>query len=87
MNEMLTNTLVHGGQVALLSAELRDGVVRIEVRDRSLQRPEARDPHHGTPTGRGLRIITAVSDRWGVDPVDDGKIVWSEIAIPPTNSA
>lgn len=30
-------------------------------------------------TGRGLLLISAVSDRWGVEPSPDGKVVWFEL--------
>jgi hypothetical protein len=30
-------------------------------------------------SGRGLRLITALTRRWGTDVVGDGKVVWAEL--------
>jgi anti-sigma regulatory factor (Ser/Thr protein kinase) len=32
--------------------------------------------------GRGMLLIDALSDEWGVSELADGKVVWSHIAIP-----
>jgi hypothetical protein len=32
-----------------------------------------------SPTGRGLHIVEALADRWGVDKTAEGKTVWFEI--------
>jgi serine phosphatase RsbU (regulator of sigma subunit) len=42
--------------------------------------PQEPDPH--ATSGRGLLIIDAVADRWGVERVEDGKVVWFELDRP-----
>jgi hypothetical protein len=33
------------------------------------------------PRGRGMRIISALADRWGADEYRDGKRVWVELTV------
>lgn len=78
-SELVTNVVRHGRDVT--HAELMvnvDGSVKVGVRQRGggFDRVHhlATDPH-----GRGLSIVEAVTDRWGVD--DDGDLlVWFEIS-------
>lgn len=37
-------------------------------------------------TGRGLLLVSAVSDRWGVDPDGEGKTVWFELDLRPSSA-
>ncbi|MFE9298212.1 ATP-binding protein [Streptomyces niveus] len=36
---------------------------------------------HGVPPGRGLMLVAALADKWGVGERDPGKIVWCEFVI------
>ncbi len=54
--------------------------VRIEVRDSGGGSPRVLSPGVEEPSGRGLRIVEAVSRRWGVEPEPAGKIVWFTLA-------
>jgi GAF domain-containing protein len=38
-------------------------------------------------TGRGLALVGALARRWGVEPDDDGKVVWAEIAVAGSTPA
>jgi serine/threonine-protein kinase RsbW len=40
-------------------------------------------PESGDVGGRGLVIVQALSDRWGVQVTDSGKTVWCEFAPGP----
>jgi anti-sigma regulatory factor (Ser/Thr protein kinase) len=79
-SELVTNVVRHGHDVthAELTLDRLDGSVKVGVRQRGgeFDRVQhlATDPH-----GRGLAIVEAVTDRWGVD--DDGDpLVWFEIS-------
>ncbi len=50
--------------------------VRIEVRDHGGGEPQVLAPGPEQPTGRGLAIVAAMSESWGVIPASKGKTVW-----------
>ncbi|MFG2191420.1 ATP-binding protein [Streptomyces sp. NPDC048639] len=53
--------------------------VRVEVSDGSPEKPCVRDAAALDEGGRGLALLAAVVDDWGVDPAGDGgKTVWFE---------
>jgi GAF domain-containing protein/anti-sigma regulatory factor (Ser/Thr protein kinase) len=83
VTELVSNALMYAGSPVLLRLEPTGSptgsTVRIEVEDRSPVAPLR--PLAGTDsmTGRGLALVSAMSDRWGVHPVAGGKVVWAEI--------
>ena len=50
--------------------------IRVEVRDTDQGRPTLRSPTPEEPSGRGLLIVEAMSDTWGIIPSSTGKTVW-----------
>ncbi|MER5298652.1 ATP-binding protein [Streptomyces lasiicapitis] len=80
VSELTTNALLHGvppGRGFLLRL-VRDGtVVRVEVHDSGDGRPRLAEGPDGE-SGRGLLLVSALADKWGVAPRDPGKIVWAE---------
>ncbi|MEU6573618.1 ATP-binding protein [Streptomyces sp. NPDC046805] len=85
LSELATNAVVHAGASAGhfdVEVGFLDGCLRIEVRDLSRQTPTRKSPDADDPTGRGLLIVDALSDGWGVEPcVRGGKTVWTEFKI------
>lgn len=56
----------------------------ISVADRAPGRPRLRNAGIDEPSGRGLAIVDALSQEWGVDDADgDGKRVWARLALRP----
>jgi anti-sigma regulatory factor (Ser/Thr protein kinase) len=53
--------------------------VMITVADASSVYPHPRTPRDDEPAGRGLTIIEALSDTWGVQPIAGGKRVWAHL--------
>jgi anti-sigma regulatory factor (Ser/Thr protein kinase) len=80
-SELVTNAVLHARTELTLTLELRDGRVRISVTDRSQAPATLRHYRADAFTGRGLGVVAALSDRWGVSAAADGKAVWAELAV------
>jgi anti-sigma regulatory factor (Ser/Thr protein kinase) len=81
VSELVTNAVEHARtEVDVVIGRRRfHRVVRIEVRDRSAHRPRMGGFDPTAPSGRGLALVDALSDRWGVKPDATGKRVWFEL--------
>ncbi|NGO43283.1 ATP-binding protein [Streptomyces ureilyticus] len=85
VSELATNAVLHGVppgrgfrlQLALDTA----GVVRIEVHDSGPGEVRPPDPDTEAEDGRGLLLVAALADKWGVGERDPGKVVWCEFAV------
>lgn len=80
-SELATNAVLHGaptgGQV-LVRVELHTTVVRIEVHDSGNGTPTKRKARSTDDNGRGLLLVSAVADHWGVEERHGpGKCVWA----------
>ena len=78
-SELVTNAVLHARTELTLTLELREDRVRISVTDRSRAPATLRHYRPDALTGRGLGVVAALSDRWGVSTAPDGKIVWAEL--------
>ncbi|WP_051950818.1 ATP-binding protein [Actinacidiphila yeochonensis] len=81
--ELLTNALRHTHGGAVVTATLSTGPqqrLRVEVHDSTSRRPRPRDPRPDEATsGRGLMLVEALADEWGVRQDAAGKAVWFEL--------
>ncbi|MFJ8648428.1 ATP-binding protein [Streptomyces sp. NPDC093546] len=81
-SELVTNALIHTRHGAVVTATVHPGsVLRVEVRDFDGAPPlphisVADDSTHG----RGLFLVQALADAWGVRGHGMGKTVWFELA-------
>jgi anti-sigma regulatory factor (Ser/Thr protein kinase) len=83
--ELVTNAVVHGRQPITLTIDRNGpGRVRVEVRDDGdgdhmahAIREEAADP--AGETGRGLLIVNALAERWGLEFQDRTTCAWFEV--------
>ncbi|MEU6403721.1 ATP-binding protein [Streptomyces sp. NPDC046985] len=84
VSELATNALVHGvppGRGFLLRIRYDGAVVRLEVHDSGSGAPVIPDdPDASDEGGRGLLLVAALSDKWGVGERAPGKLVWAEFA-------
>lgn len=85
VSELATNALVHGvppGRGYLLRMWLYEQgtFLRVEVHDSGDGKPCVREPDG--ESGRGLLLVAALADGWGVVPREPGKVVWCEFARP-----
>jgi len=85
VSELVTNAVLHTGTVVSVRVRHLDPGVRLEVEDGSTQPPvvvtDRPEDLLANPfmTGRGLALLAATADRWGSDPLPDGKAVWAEV--------
>ncbi|MEU6387537.1 ATP-binding protein [Streptomyces bauhiniae] len=83
--ELAANAVRHGrvpGRDFHLRLAGEDGTVRVEVSDTLTERlPEVRVPCG--ESGRGLILVEALADKWGVAPRQPGKTVWAEVRQSP----
>jgi hypothetical protein len=78
--ELVANVVRHAHTTMEFTMGLRDGRMVVAVRDGSRLMPRALDPAVTDMGGRGLRLVRELSDAWGVLPVTDGKVVWTQLA-------
>jgi hypothetical protein len=84
-DELITNALLHTDSGATLRMELLTGGrprVRLDVQDCSSEWPRRRVPGETATSGRGLLLVDALTQRWGVEPLGSGKSVWCEFLLP-----
>lgn len=79
-SELLTNALLHGGGWAQLTVSPTAHGIRVTVADRERRAPVVAFASDASMTGRGLRMVSALSAEWGVTLRPEGKIVWAELA-------
>lgn len=90
--ELAANAATHGrlpGRSFRLTLYVVGGTLRIEVTDtRGDRLPARQEPDGGAESGRGLLLVEALADRWGVS---EGrfprKTVWAELRLTPPEPA
>ncbi|MFD7897569.1 DUF6415 family natural product biosynthesis protein [Streptomyces sp. NPDC059743] len=87
VSELLSNARLHAQVTPEQSIETRyfrrPGGLRIEVHDGSPKRPQRRTPDPDAPDGRGLLLVEALADEWGVaERGGPGKAVWAALSMP-----
>jgi anti-sigma regulatory factor (Ser/Thr protein kinase) len=80
-SELVANVVLHARTAGQLEIELGEtgNRLRLAVTDGSSAPPLARLVDGTAESGRGLAILAALSDRWGIDPEPQGKRVWIEM--------
>lgn len=91
LSELLTNAVQHARVSPGREIETRwvpaSGGVRIEVHDACADPPEHRPVPLDACGGRGLALVAALSEAWGVARRDGpGKAVWAQLAPPASPS-
>ncbi|GAA2270071.1 MULTISPECIES: ATP-binding protein [Kitasatospora] len=81
--ELMANAVRHtGGRTVSVRLSRRPGWLRMEVRDSSRALPclVLAEPG-GSEHGHGIKLVDALSERWGADLLPRGKGVWLELKI------
>lgn len=80
VSELVTNAILHASTDVELSVTLARQRVRLAVRDQSDEMPTLERHTSTASTGRGLAMVIAIADAWGVDRHErEGKTVWCEL--------
>jgi anti-sigma regulatory factor (Ser/Thr protein kinase) len=81
ISELVTNALQHAPGTDSFEFEVIGfpDRVRMSLADGSSIRPVIAELDNARPSGRGLRIVEALSARWGSDDHNGGKRVWVEL--------
>jgi anti-sigma regulatory factor (Ser/Thr protein kinase) len=79
VSELATNAVVHARSGHVITMRRRSGAIRIEVRDASARAPDLRELSVTEESGRGMLLVSALAVAWGVEPNDDGKLVWADV--------
>ncbi|WP_328498136.1 ATP-binding protein [Streptomyces sp. NBC_00414] len=85
VTELLTNVHLHARPDKLCTVEIELLLDRltVSVHDRDPRLPEVRDANASATCGRGLSMVAAVSESWGVRPNgESGKVVWFTLTAP-----
>ncbi|MGW0587579.1 ATP-binding protein [Streptosporangium sp. NPDC002607] len=76
VSELVSNAVVHGRAPITLSLHRHGRIVCGEVTDHSAMWPAPLPAGPDAEHGRGLAIVAAYADRWGVESAPQGKTVW-----------
>jgi anti-sigma regulatory factor (Ser/Thr protein kinase) len=82
VSELAANCAIHARTDFSVRVTLDPGGARLEVRDGSPVGVSPRAYSDTATTGRGLRMVEALSSGWGVDLAPSGKTVWVQLALP-----
>ena len=80
-SELVTNSVLQTPSDVVVAVRRTVGAVRVEVLDGSAARPTLIPLDEDAATGRGLRLVEALSTAWGVERRPGGKAVWFELAV------
>ncbi|MER5223489.1 ATP-binding protein [Streptomyces flaveus] len=80
VSEIVTNAYWHSSTETYVSMERTPDDFRVTVWDHGQGTPTPRTPADSDEHGRGLGIVEAYADEWGVRTYPYGKAVWFSVA-------
>ncbi|MER6437468.1 ATP-binding protein [Streptomyces sp. NPDC001185] len=83
VSELVSNVITHvgPGTPTTLAVSMNGTYLRMEVHDPDARAlPTLLDARDDSESGRGMALVDAVADRWGVQLHADRKITWCELA-------
>ncbi|MEU1599057.1 ATP-binding SpoIIE family protein phosphatase [Streptomyces sp. NPDC005708] len=86
VSELVTNAVRHAAPPVQLRVIRQENSLIYEVSDGSSTPPRQRRSQAYDECGRGLFLVSELTERWGVRHGPDGKTVWAEQACAPASS-
>jgi anti-sigma regulatory factor (Ser/Thr protein kinase) len=80
-DELVSNAIKHGAPPIRLTVAGDRRHLVVSVFDAGPGRPEVREAGATAESGRGMRIVDTLADRWGVRAESGGKTVWFELTL------
>ncbi|HTW20259.1 MAG TPA: ATP-binding protein [Mycobacteriales bacterium] len=80
LSELVTNAILHTTDVVEVAATRAGAVVTIEVSDHNPSKPVLKTYQQDAATGRGLHLVEALAEEWGVHADAMRKSVWFRVA-------
>lgn len=84
-SELATNAVRHARSPFTVIVRYDGHRIRVEVVDSSSAELLPRTPDNEDTGGRGLILVQAMAEAWGVTPIPHGKRVWFEFLVPPVD--
>ncbi|WP_405793588.1 SpoIIE family protein phosphatase [Streptomyces longwoodensis] len=81
LSELITNAVRYGSNPIHVRL-IRDRVLICEVADGSSTSPHLRYAATTDEGGRGLFLVSQVTERWGTRYTPQGKVIWAEMTLP-----
>ncbi|MGW3569087.1 ATP-binding protein [Streptomyces sp. NPDC000941] len=87
ISELVTNAVIHAktarGREIALTFDLNPRRLRVEVKDSGdgCPRCSPNGEESESESGRGLAVVEALAEKWGVSERVIGKIVWAEMSL------
>ena len=81
VSELVTNAVVHARSDLEVVMHHAPALLRVEVHDRDPRRVAPLEWTEDQEQGRGVALVEALSDVWGTDDEQIGKVIWFEMAI------
>ena len=81
-SELVTNAILHGRSEVSVEVEELGRLLRISVLDENSRHPKPVTDDPDALDGRGLALVEALAERWGVEDLPLGKAVWFELVVP-----
>ncbi|MFJ9967603.1 SpoIIE family protein phosphatase [Streptomyces avermitilis] len=81
LSELITNAIRYGSEPIHVRL-IRDRTLTCEVADGSSTSPHLRYAATMDEGGRGLFLVSQISERWGTRYTPQGKVIWAEQALP-----
>ena len=84
VSELVGNAVLHARTMLRVALSIAGGVLELTVGDHDTRSPRPRRQRSDdeATSGRGLMLVEALSDDWGVSERMDGKEVWFRVAAP-----